>query len=132
MSKIKITLLLFIFAVSGFYYSSNAKSDSLDISKMKTYYMVFLKKGNNRTHDSVTAAKIQEEHMKNMSKMAEAGKLIVAGPFLDDGELRGIYIFDAASEEEVRKLTETDPAVIAGRLSYEIHPWMTQKGTCFK
>jgi uncharacterized protein YciI len=64
--------------------------------------------------------------------MAAEGKLNVAGPFLDDGEMRGIYIFDSGNEDEVRKLVEADAAVKAGRLTYEIHPWMTQKGTCFK
>lgn len=132
MSKFNIAAAVIIPLILFSSYPSFAKSDSLNVSKMKTYYMVFLKKGSNRTHDSVTAAKIQEAHLKNMTTLAEKGKLVVAGPFLDDGDLRGIYIFDAASAEEVRELTETDPAVKAGRLSYEIHPWMTQKGTCFK
>jgi uncharacterized protein len=34
--------------------------------------------------------------------------------------------------EEAKKLTETDPAIKSGRLSYEIHPFMTQQGACFK
>jgi len=131
-SKFKITLSLIVLPILFTFTATYAKSDSTEMSKMKKYYMVFLKKGSNRTHDSVTAAKIQEAHIKNMTKLAEAGKLIVAGPFLDNGDLRGIYIFDAVSEEEVKQLTETDPAVKAGRLSYEIHPWMTQKGSCFK
>ena len=78
------------------------------------------------------AAKIQKEHMENINRMAAKGKLNVAGPFLDDGEMRGIFIFDSGNEDEVRKLVEADAAVKAGRLTYEIHPWMTQKGTCFK
>lgn len=94
--------------------------------------MVLLLKGPHRDQDSLTADSIQKGHMENISRMAAAGKLNVAGPFLDDGELRGIFIFDCGSEEEVRQLVDNDPAVKSGRLVYEIHPWMTQKGTCFK
>jgi uncharacterized protein len=100
--------------------------------EMKKYHMVFLYKGANRNQDSTEAIKIQEEHMANINRLSDEGKLIVAGPFLDDEDLRGIFIFDTGSETEVKELVETDPAIISGRLRYEIHPWMTAKGTCFK
>jgi uncharacterized protein len=96
------------------------------------YWFVMLTKGNNRTHDSATAAKIQEGHMANISKLYYAGKLKVAGPFGDDGDWRGIFIFDASTKEEVELLLKTDPAVEAGRLSYEIHPWYTAATGSFK
>lgn len=100
--------------------------------ELKAYYLVILKKGPHRDQDSTTAEQIQKGHMENITKMAEAGKLNVAGPFLDDGDLRGIFVFNLSSEQEVRALVDNDPAVKAGRLIYEIHPWMTAKGTCFK
>jgi len=100
--------------------------------EMKTYQMVFLYKGENRNQDSLEVEKIQAGHMANIQRLADEGKLIVAGPFLDDKDLRGIFIFDSESEVEVKALVETDPAIIAGRLRYEIHPWMTAKGTCFR
>ena len=94
-------------------------------NQMKTYYMVFLKKGPNRTHDS---ASIQAGHMANIQKLAQQKILKVAGPFLDDGDFRGIFILDVASPEEAKRLTDADPAVQAGRLIMGIHYWMTQKG----
>ena len=100
--------------------------------EMKTYQMVFLYKGENRNQDSLEVEKIQAGHMANIQRLADEGKLIVAGPFLDDKDLRGIFIFDSESEVDVKALVETDPAIITGRLRYEIHPWMTAKGTCFK
>ncbi len=100
--------------------------------EMKTYQMVFLYKGENRNQDSTETMRIQEAHLANIQRLADEGKLIVAGPFLDDKDLRGIFIFDSESEDEVRELVETDPAISIGRLRYEIHPWMTAKGTCFK
>jgi hypothetical protein len=42
---------------------------------------------------------------------------------MDDGEMRGIYIFNVTTIEEAKKLTETDPAIQAGRLEMELHPW---------
>jgi len=100
--------------------------------EMKTYQMVFLYKGSNRNQDSLEVEKIQAEHLANIKRLADEEKLIVAGPFLDDKDLRGIFIFDAETEEEVRDLVETDLAIKTGRLRYEIHPWMTVKGTCFE
>lgn len=100
--------------------------------EMKTYQMVFLYKGPNRNQDSIEAMRIQKEHLNNIQRLSDEGKLIVAGPFLDDEDLRGIFIFDVESEAEVKELVETDLAIQTGRLRYEIRPWMTAKGTCFK
>jgi uncharacterized protein len=99
---------------------------------MKSYFMVFLKKGPHRDQDSVEVEKIQKSHMENIALLAKSGKLTIAGPFLDDGDLRGIFVFDVPTLEEAKKLTETDPAVQSGRLSYEIHPFMTEQGASFK
>jgi uncharacterized protein len=90
---------------------------------MKVYVMAFLKKGPVRTQDSVTAAQLQRGHMDNINRMAQSGQLVIAGPFMDNGDIRGIYIFDVRTVEEARTLTETDPAIKAGRLAMELHPW---------
>ncbi|GAA5522388.1 YciI family protein [Aliifodinibius salicampi] len=95
---------------------------------MRRYVVALLKSGPNREHDEETAQKLQEGHMSNIRRLATEGKLIVAGPFLGDGELRGIYIFDVSSVEEARELTETDPAIQAGRLEMELHPWYGSAG----
>lgn len=90
---------------------------------MKSYVIAFLKSGPNRNQDSLQAAVIQRAHLDNINRMAEEGKLVVAGPFLDDGEVRGIYIFNVATVEEAKALTNTDPAIQSGRLIMELHPW---------
>lgn len=90
---------------------------------MKPYVLAFLKRGPNRNQDSATAAKLQQAHLENIGKMADAGQLVLAGPFMDTGEIRGIYIFNVKTLEEAKKLTETDPAIQAGRLVMELHPW---------
>ncbi len=90
---------------------------------MKSYVMAFLKKGSNRDLDEEETEKLQRAHLDNIGKMAEAGKLVLAGPFFDDGDLRGIYIFDVETVEEARKLTATDPAIKAGSLIMELKQW---------
>lgn len=94
---------------------------------MRQYFFVMLKRGPNRSQDSTTAAALQAGHMANISRMYQDGKLAIAGPFGDDGEWRGIFIIDAASIDEVKSLLAKDPAIEAGRLVYEIHPWWGAK-----
>lgn len=90
---------------------------------MKRYVLAVLKAGPHRTQNPEEAAELQREHMENINRLANEGHLVLAGPFLDDGEMRGIFLFDVATVEEARKLAETDPAVQAGRLLLEYHPW---------
>jgi uncharacterized protein YciI len=90
---------------------------------MKTYVMVFLKEGPVKIKDSVAREQLQTAHLKNIFKLADEGKLIIAGPFSDDQEIRGIFIFNVNTVDEAKKLTETDPAVKAGVLIMELHPW---------
>jgi uncharacterized protein len=125
--------LLLVFALIALSFSIiSAQEKEPQKPVMKNYFMVFLKKGPHRDQDSVEVEKIQKSHMENINKLAQTGKLNIAGPFLDDGDLRGIFVFDVPTLEEAKKLSETDPAIKSGRLSYEIHPFMTQQGACFK
>lgn len=125
--------LFFLFSGIALYAKPKQKVSADSIKKeMKQYYFVLLTKGNDRTQDSATAAQIQKAHLENIGRLAKEGKIIVAGPFGDDGNWRGIFIFDAASKEEVEQLLQTDAAVASGRLSFEIHPWWTQTGTTFR
>lgn len=94
-----------------------------DTYGMKKYVLAFLKRGPNRNQDSAEAAALQKAHLQNIGRMADEGKLVVAGPFLDDQDIRGIYIFNVETVEEAQQLTETDPAIKAGRLVMELHPW---------
>ncbi len=66
--------------------------------------------------------------MAHITKMVQVGKLFAAGPILDGGDLRGIFIFRAASADEVKALASEDPAIKAERLKLEILPWIGSKG----
>jgi uncharacterized protein YciI len=90
---------------------------------MKQYVMAFLKRGPNRDRTKEQSEVLQRAHLDNIGRLTSEGKLVLAGPFLTDGELRGIYIFDVQTEEEAKKLIETDPAIIEGSLIMELVPW---------
>jgi len=105
------------------YDSLLAKKFGADDYGMKRYVMAFLKKGPNRDIPKAKAAELQNAHLANIGKLAEAGKLVLAGPFFDEGELRGIYIFNVATIAEAEALTKSDPAIKAGSLVMELKEW---------
>lgn len=105
------------------YDSQEAKRIGADEYGMKPYVIAFLKTGPTRETDSTASAKLMRAHLDNIGKMAKAGKLAVAGPFMDEGDIRGIYIFNVKSVEEAEALTKTDPAIQSGHLVMELHPW---------
>ncbi len=90
---------------------------------MKQYVMAFLYAGPNSDRSEQESIELQAAHMANISRLSKEGPLILAGPFLDEGDLRGIYIFNVSTVEEARSLTETDPAIKAGSLVMELKPW---------
>lgn len=100
---------------------------------MKEYFFCILTAGEKRNDfDSLQLAKLQEAHLANINRLAEEGKLHIAGPFGDDGDWRGILVLDAKNIKEAEELVKSDPAVQAGRLSYIIHPWWAAKGSSLK
>ena len=90
---------------------------------MKKYVFAFLKRGPNQDLDSVQKAELQMAHLKNINRMAEEGKLVLAGPFFGNDELRGIYVFNVGSLAEAEELTGTDPSIQAGLLTMELKEW---------
>lgn len=104
------------------------KTPTLPI-KMTTAYLGFLKRGAKWTPEKTPATEeLQKAHLANINRLAEMKKLVVAGPFGDNTNLRGIFVFRVASLDDARALAETDPAVQAGRLAIEIHPWLVPEG----
>ena len=97
--------------------------------KLTQTYLAFLTRGEKWTPEKTPATEeIQKGHMANINRLAEMKKLVAAGPFGGNGRLRGIFVFRVGSLEEAKALTVSDPAVQAGRLAMEIHPWMVPDG----
>lgn len=91
---------------------------------MKSYVLVILKTGTNNITDKVLRDSLFAGHMNNIKRLADLGKLIVAGPFgTNDKGYRGIFLFNVASVEEARELVMTDPTVKEKVFDAEILPW---------
>lgn len=99
---------------------------------MKRYVFMLLESGTTKSKDSTEAAHFQEMHLTHLNKLAESGKLIVAGPFEGGGKHRGLLIFDVETVEEALKLEGEDPTVKTDRLKMNAFYWWGAKGTIIK
>ena len=108
-----------------YYDAALAKKLGADEYGMKNYVLVILKTGpkdaefKGKERDDIFAG-----HMANIGRLAEAGKLAVAGPFMkNDKGYRGLYIFNAKTIEEAQQIVDTDPAVKSGILIPDMTLW---------
>ncbi|SDI54761.1 YciI family protein [Chryseobacterium jejuense] len=102
-----------------------ATSLGADQYGMKPYTIVMLTTGTAKIEDKAKMGSLMKGHMENIGKLANEGKIVVAGPFLEKNKenYRGMFIFNTKSKEEAEQWVKTDPAVQAGVFSYEIFPW---------
>lgn len=102
-----------------------AKKLGADERGMKMYVLCILKTGPKDAEiKGDERKKIFEGHFANIGKLADEGKLAVAGPFgKNDKSYRGLYIFNVATIEEAEKLVMLDPAVKAGVFVPDLTPW---------
>lgn len=96
-----------------------------DARGMRNFVLCILKTG---PKDASVKGKERQDifagHFANIGRLADEGKLAVAGPFgKNDKSYRGLYIFNVATVEEAEKLVVLDPAVQAGVFVYELTPW---------
>ncbi len=99
---------------------------------MKQYFFGFLVKGERwaQTPPKEELDQLMQQHLAYIRSQAEAGKYVLAGPFLDNDRIRGIAIINAASAEEARSIASGDPMVKSGRMAVEIHPAMLADVSC--
>jgi len=126
-----ITLPLLAIALMGVAQNENPLYDA-DLARelgaddygMKNYIFVILKTGDAEIDDPAAKKEMFKGHFANISKLAEQGKLIVAGPFGEnDKAYRGIFILDVESKEEAKKLLNNDPTIANGIFDVELTPW---------
>lgn len=97
-----------------------AKELGADDYGMRSYVFCTLVTGKTKIEDPAKSKQIFAGHFSNMGRLAKAGKLVLAGPFVDGAPKRGLYIFDVTTIEEAEALVKTDPAVQAGVFDFEL------------
>ena len=128
----KKLFLIFLSAFSCFLVSAQnttydkALADSLgaDDRGMKSYVLVILKTGPNDVKDKELRDKYFMGHFENINRMAEAGKLIVAGPFNTNNQnFRGLFILNVSDFNEAEKLIQEDPTIREKIFDVEMFHW---------
>lgn len=128
----RICLFLLVFCLAPFALAEEPTFDA-DLAKklgadergMKMYVLCILKTGPKDAEIKGDERKsIFEGHFANIGRLANEGKLAVAGPFgKNDKSYRGLYIFNVTSIEEAEKLVVMDPAVKAGVFVPDLTLW---------
>lgn len=108
---------------SGHFDPALAEELGADERGMRRYVMVILRRGPETIEDEARRAELQAGHMANIRHMAEQGELVLAGPFLNGGEYRGIFVLAVEEVDDARELVSADPAVEAGLLTVDFRPW---------
>ena len=74
------------------------------------------------------AEKIVREHARRNFQHKADGVLPVVCPIADDTSIRGIGIY-VGTMDEVARLMDEDPSVLAGIFTYELHPCQSFPGS---
>lgn len=97
---------------------------TLPAADLRPYCWGFLNTYEGRSEISEARTReIQEGHMAHMTRMADAGRLVAAGPLATPGGARGLLVYKCDSVEQAVEWTDLDPAVVNKRLRVEIYRW---------
>jgi uncharacterized protein YciI len=90
---------------------------------MRQYVLVILKTGPRPVPAGEERKKMFQGHFANMERLANEGKLVLAGPFDGADGWRGMFIFAVKDIAEARQLTASDPVIVSGEMVAEYHPY---------
>lgn len=73
---------------------------------------------------------LQARHLAYRAELGQRGVLVANGPFdgQSDPAYRGMSIF-ACDPAEAARLSDEDPSVAAGRLTYDVMEWWVRAGS---
>lgn len=95
-----------------------------DARGMRSYVLVILRTGPTRVPAGETRNAMFAGHFANIQRLADAGKLVLAGPFDDaGGDWRGLFVFAVDSIDQARALVASDPVIRQGEMVAEYHRW---------
>lgn len=104
--------------------SALAQRLGADQRGMRHYVLAILKTGPKRMPDGEQRDAMFSGHFANIQRLADEGKLALAGPFEDNPDgWRGLFLFAVADIDEARRLAATDPVIVNGEMIAEYHDW---------
>lgn len=80
-------------------------------------YMMLIEKS--KTYNRITK-KVVEEHVANIRKLDDAGKLEICGVLKGYPGMAGMYILKVENREEAKKLCDSEPLVVGGYATYKL------------
>lgn len=83
----------------------------------KSMYMMMIEKS--KTYNRITK-KVVEEHVENIRKLDDAGKLEICGVFKGYPGMAGMYILKVESKAEAKELCDKEPLVAGGYATYKL------------
>jgi uncharacterized protein YciI len=83
----------------------------------KLMYMMMIKKS--KTYQKMTK-QIVMEHVENIRKLDDEGKLEICGVFKGYPGMAGMYILKTESREEAEEICNAEPLVMGGYASYQL------------
>lgn len=130
MINIKILMKLLIYfcvLVAGFYLGLSPLA-AQEPSPAKSKQFIYVLRLVPRLYDDKAWTKEDnmalQRHVVQFQHAIETGELILAGRTLESGDKTfGIAIYKAPDEAGARQFMESDPAVVAGLMTAELHPF---------
>ena len=98
-----------------------ARSVGADEYGMRNFVLVILKTGAKQVPAGKDRDEMFKGHFANMNRLAEAGKLVHAGPLDGVDSWRGLFIFAVTDIDEAKALVASDPVIIKGEMVAEYH-----------
>jgi uncharacterized protein YciI len=110
------------------WFRAPASYDVKNPASLEQLVFGILENGPNASQDAAGAGGLREKHLVYIESLYARGTLAVAGPFGDDGPMRGVLIYRVKDVAAAMALAADDPLVKAGRVRLIAYPWMTFKG----
>lgn len=88
---------------------------------MRQYVLVILKTGPTPVPAGPERDAMFRGHFANMQRLADEGKLVLAGPLDGKDGWRGLFVLDVAEIAEAEALAATDPVIQNGEMVAECH-----------
>ncbi len=93
------------------------KSSEGEYGMDKLMYMMMIEK--TKTYNKITK-KVIEEHVENIRRLDDEGKLEICGVFKGYPGMAGMYILKTESREEAEELCKREPLVVGGYAKYKL------------